>query len=105
MDRYPLVIYRRGSSLEWEGHNLDALTVHSDDEYTKAMDSGWVEIAEILHNRLDADGDGKMGGSVDALDQKPDEELRAMVAGKGIALHHRAGRAKMLQILRGDGDE
>lgn len=96
---YPLALHKRGSSFVWEGFELDSLIVHDEAEHIKALDGGWVEIAEILRG-MDADGDGKMGGSIDRFDQMSDEELRALVSEAGVTLHHRAGRGKMLQILR-----
>ncbi len=98
---YPLSLYRRGSSFVWEGHSLDMLTVSNDDDHGRALSQGWVEISDILRNPMDADGAGKIGGSIDALDQKTDEDLRATAEERGLTLHHRAGRTKMLQLLRG----
>lgn len=100
MSEFPKMLYRDGTETRvWNKHDVDTRIVEGAEQEEKALANGW-RLTPDKKSPLDHDGDGKPGGSVDALDQMKDDELRAKVEAKGITLHHRAGRAKMLQILR-----
>jgi len=99
------MLYRDGHTCRvWDEHDVDCKTVRDGDEEWEALSAGW-RLTPNKISPLDHDGDGKPGGSRDFLDQLTDEELRARCEENGIALHHRAGRAKMLQSLRGSSHE
>lgn len=60
MSTHPRMMYRSGTSLEWEGHSLDTRIVTDEDEEAKAVKEGW----RISPLPLDHDGDNKPGGSL-----------------------------------------
>lgn len=63
MQRYPMMLYRPGSSLRvWNAHDVDTLLVHSEEEEATAKRQGWRN--RPGHNDpLDHDHDGRKGGS------------------------------------------
>lgn len=81
------------------GHDVDYRTVRDEQEEVEALSRGWRLTPNKIHP-LDHDGDGKPGGSLDALDQMTDEQLRSKAEALGLTIHHRAGRTKILQMLR-----
>ena len=101
MIEFPKALYRDGNQMNVWGHEVDYRVVADAQEEAEAKGKGWRE-SPVPSSPLDADGDGKMGGSLDKWDQLSDAKLREEIEAKGIQLHHRAGRAKMLQILRGE---
>lgn len=100
MSEYPKMLFRDGDMCRvWNEHDVDYKTVRDGDEEEEALSAGW-RLTPNKISPLDHDGDGNPGGSRDFLDQLTDEELRSRCEESGITLHHRAGRAKMLQSLR-----
>ena len=102
---YPLCLYRAGGQFQWDGRPTDTLIVADESGHFKALDDGWQEAPDYWAALLDADHDGKMGGSRDGFDQMTDEELRAEIEAMGVSVHHRTGRPKMLEILRNSAGE
>lgn len=92
---YPLTLYREGGQFIWDGRPTDARTVNDEDEHLAAIDEGWRETAAYLA--------GEAAPERDAWDEMTDEELRAAASKADLNLHHKTGRAKLLQALRENG--
>lgn len=94
---YPKAAYKDGGEdLIW-GKPVQTRILASLDDEVEALAKGW-RLHPIGPDPLDHDGDGKAGGSIDALDHKPTEELRELAA--PLKLHHKTGRDKLLAALR-----
>lgn len=100
MSMWPRMLYRDGNEYHvWDRHHVATRIVNSEEEESEALANGW-RLTPDRKDPFDHDGDGRPGGSIDKWDQFSDEALRAEIESRGISLHHRAGRTKMLQILR-----
>lgn len=60
MHVYPRMMYRSGTSLHWEGLDLDTQVVADEDEEQTAAAEGW----RVSPHPLDHDGDNRPGGSL-----------------------------------------
>lgn len=98
-NEYPKAVYKDGGGEEVWGAFIQTSSVDSRDEELEALARGW-RLHPLKSDPLDHDGDGRKGGSVEALDQKGDEELRGMAEEMQLGLHHKTGRAKLLAAIR-----
>lgn len=48
MSDFPKMLYREGSAIRWEGHDLDTLTVLDAGDMAAARGDGWLTAAEVL---------------------------------------------------------
>lgn len=100
-DEYPKAVYRDGGEELLWGMKIQTGYVRSAGEEKEALADGWRLHPTIGRMpQLDHDGNGLPGGSVDVLDQKDTEDLRAMAKSRGLNLHHKTGRDKLIAALR-----
>ena len=52
------MVYRPGTMLHWEGHDVDHRVVDTPEELEGALADGW----NLSPDALDHDGDGRKGG-------------------------------------------
>lgn len=107
---YPKHLYRHPGPYGSGSLAYDVAGAADEDQELSLLDRGWYTTKEAAWeadrpNPLDHDGDGRKGGSIDGLDQKDTEELRQMATEKGLKLHHKTGRDKLLSALRESADE
>lgn len=59
---FPLMLYKPGTMLEWDGELFDYVIVNDQEEADVALADGW-SVEKPKADPLDHDGDGKKGGS------------------------------------------
>lgn len=88
LSEYPRFMCRPGTQEAAWGHQIDTTSATSPEHEEELAGAGWYRTPGEWgeYDRL-------------AADPRTDDELRQEIARRDIKLHHKAGRAKMLEAL------